>query len=85
MTQAYSAVLEGHGNIFRYDSPDLVQTELTPGHHKYHHRHRFDVFGTGQEIRPAEEVEERDVPSLRQVVEEAETWYWQHREQLETG
>lgn len=70
------AVLHGRGNIFRYDSPDPESNENTPDHHRYHHRHRFDTLGTGTEIWPPDRVPEDEVPTLRQVLQEAESWYW---------
>ncbi|MFL5386476.1 MAG: hypothetical protein ACJ8GN_28495 [Longimicrobiaceae bacterium] len=65
----YNAVLLNRGNIFRYNSPHT-------DHRTFHHVHRYDVLGSGAET--VEPVKERDVPTLRQVLGEAETWYWEH-------
>jgi len=63
-------VLSTRGTIFRYNSPHQ-------NHREFHHVHRFDLLGTGAEtVTP---VDERDVPTLRQVLEEAEGWYWGNR------
>jgi hypothetical protein len=63
----YNAVLLNRGTIFRYNSPHA-------DHRAFHHVHRFDVLGSGAET--VEHVRERDVPSLRQVLKEAEEWHW---------
>lgn len=63
----YNAVLLNRGTIFRYNSPHA-------DHRTFHHVHRFDVLGTGAET--VDPVDERQVPSLRQVLKEAEEWHW---------
>ncbi|HZG42985.1 MAG TPA: hypothetical protein VEY93_08495 [Longimicrobium sp.] len=73
-----SAVLHNRGTIFRYDSPDPEPAKETPEHHKYHHVHRFDVPGTGAQIVPPARVAEWEVPTLRQVFQEAERWHYEH-------
>lgn len=75
---SYSAILNNRGNIFRYDSPDLVQDAATPDHHKDNHCHRFNVLGTGEEIKPPRSLAPKDVPTLREVLEEAERWHYDH-------
>jgi hypothetical protein len=65
----YNAVLLNHGTIFRYNSPHS-------DHRHYHHVHRFEVLGSGAEA--VTELREQDVPSLRQVLKEAEDWHWAH-------
>ena len=67
----YNAVLLNRGTIFRYNSPHR-------DHRAFHHVHRFDVLGTGNET--VTEVREEDVPSLWQILREAEDWYWAHLE-----
>jgi hypothetical protein len=73
-----SAVLHNRGTIFRYDSPDPEPAKETPEHHRYHHVHRFDVLGTGAQIMPPARVAEWEVPTLRQVLQEAERWHYGH-------
>lgn len=63
----YNAVLLNRGTIFRYNSPHV-------DHRTFHHVHRFDVLGSAAET--VHEVNPRDVPSLRQVLHEAEEWHW---------
>lgn len=63
----YNAVLLNRGTIFRYNSPH-------EDHRTFHHVHRFDVLGSGAET--VDLVSERDVPSLREVLKEAEDWHW---------
>lgn len=62
-----NAVLLNRGTMFRYNSPH-------EDHNQFHHVHRVDVLGTGEKtITP---LREADVPSLRELVNEAEGWYW---------
>ena len=63
----YNAVLLNRATIFRYNSPHA-------DHRAFHHVHRFEVLGSGAET--VDEIAERDVPTLRQVLKEAEEWYW---------
>lgn len=64
-----NAVLLNRGTIFRYNSPH-------EDHNQLHHVHRVDVLGTGEKtISP---LGEADVPTLRQLVNEAQEWYWTH-------
>jgi hypothetical protein len=73
---SYSAVLNKEGNIFRYDSPDVVQNEKTGEHHRYHHKHSFDVLGSGSQIGESARIPVHEVPNLRQVLQEAERWHY---------
>lgn len=81
-TYSYNVSLSRAGDLFRYDSPDTDLGPTTAPHHYVHHRHSFDVFGTWEELKPVQEVKERNVPTLRQVVQEAERWYWENRDRL---
>lgn len=71
----YNARLPGRGRrqgmIFRYNSPH-------EDHNRFHHVHRFDTLGTGAEVKPPTEIPEDQVPTLRQVLREAEEWYYAH-------
>jgi len=80
LSYSYTAARSRGGSVFRYDSPDPVETEDTPDHHRYHHVHRFD--DSGKQVGEPEVVRERDVPSFRQVFNEAERWYYDNREKL---
>jgi len=64
-----NAVLLNSGTIFRYNSPH-------EDHNQFHHVHRIDVLGTGEKT--VVPIHEADVPTLRQLVNEAEEWYWAH-------
>ena len=79
---SYSAVLHNRGNIFRYDSPHPDEGSSTPEHHRFHHVHRFDVLGTGAEIRPPVHLDQHEVPALRQIFEEAERWHYANLERV---
>jgi hypothetical protein len=72
----YNAYIRGVGNIFRYDSPDLELKAGAPDHHKHHHIHRFGALGTGEGIKSLEIIPPERVPTLRQVLQEAEHWYY---------
>lgn len=71
----YNARLPGRGSgrgmIFRYNSPHRA-------HNRFHHVHRYDTLGTGDEVRPPTPIPEDEVPTLRQVLKEAEEWYYAH-------
>ena len=79
---SYNVSVGRGGTVFRYDSPDTDVGRNAAPHHSFHHRHRFDAFGTWNEIAPPRQVQERDVPTLRQVLREAEQWYWDNQERL---
>jgi hypothetical protein len=64
-----NAVLLNRGTIFRYNSPH-------EDHNQFHHVHRVDVLGGGEKT--IDPLGVADVPSLRQLVNEAEEWYWAH-------
>jgi hypothetical protein len=70
---ANNAVLSSSGPIFRYNSPHV-------DHNQFHHVHRYDVFGDvlgpGEQMMPPRQLHECEVPTLRQVIEEAEEWYY---------
>jgi hypothetical protein len=82
---SYSAILHKRGNVFRYDSPDLNITALTWEHHRFHHRHRFDVLGSGSEILPPDKVPPDQVPTLQQVLLETEQWYYDNLKAIRAG
>ena len=67
----YNMVLRNESLVFRYNSPHK-------DHNQFHHVHRYDVPGTGEQIKPPTRLRERDVPTLRQVLQEAERWYYQN-------
>lgn len=67
---SYNAYVAGQGNILRYNSPH-------DDHNQFHHVHRFDFFGGGDET--VEEIKtEEDRPTLSDVLEELRNWYWQN-------
>jgi hypothetical protein len=68
---SYNARVRGLGNIFRYDFPHS-------DHNRFHHVHRFDAFADHEQ----ETVQECEWPTLGQVLEELERWYYLNREQL---
>lgn len=71
----YHGFVEGRGSLFRYCSP-----HLDDGHRPYHHVHRFAI-PTLAAIIPVERITDgNDIPTLRQVVEEARDLYYGHDE-----
>jgi hypothetical protein len=65
----YNVVLNNVGTIFRYNSPH-------EDHRQFHHVHRIDVLGSGAEtVLP---LKEREVPTLREVLQESERWHYDH-------
>lgn len=62
---SYNVVLEGEGNVVRYDGPH--------DHRPYHHVHRFDVFGADT-VGTVTQVQGDEFPTLGEVLQEARTW-----------
>lgn len=66
-----------------YNSPHVRPGFVDPvEHHNYHHKHVYDVFkgdkhGTVKLIH-----DEDDVPTLAEVIEELEEWYYLHLDDL---
>lgn len=74
---AYNASVRGQGNLLRYDN-----VHAHPGHPNEHHRHDYD-WRTGEELHGSPFwVGEPGWPTLSQFMEEVESWYWEHREEL---
>lgn len=73
----YNAFMRGHNNLLRYDN-----SHSFPGHEDSHHKHEYD-WRTGQQFPGFPEwVGEHRWPTLGQVLEELEQWYWKNREDL---
>lgn len=79
---ANNIVLVNVGTVVRYNSPHA-------DHNTFHHLHRYDVFGDelapGEQIMPVTKLHEREVPTLRQVMQEAEDWYHKNLGRLPKG
>lgn len=67
----YNVRVEGRGNLFRYDCPH--------GHRPFHHVHRFEVR-SGDHEGTVDKIEPEDVPTLGDVLEEAERWFYDNYE-----
>jgi hypothetical protein len=67
----YNARVRGVGNVLRYDYPH-------PDHNRFHHVHRYDVFNGDEDG----SVEACEWPTLGQVLDELEEWYYENRENL---
>lgn len=77
---SYNAYVRGYHNIFRYDNLD--GDYLRPGHLDEHHRHVFDWRNGTERIGSPYWVGHDDWPTLGDVLQELETWYWQHKDDL---
>jgi hypothetical protein len=71
-TYSYNVVLEGEGNILRYDGPHE--------HRPYHHVHRFDPLETERASIAALHGDER--PTLGEVIDEARGWMEGHIDEI---
>jgi len=77
---SYNAFIRGNYNLFRYDNQD--NDYFRPGHRDEHHKHLFD-WRTGEELPTSPAWIGADKwPTLGEVLQEVEEWYWQHREDL---
>jgi hypothetical protein len=72
---SYNAAIRGVGNILRYDSPH-------PDHNREHHVHRFDVFAGVERRPPIFILDESARPTLGEVIEEVQAWYYANLDQL---
>lgn len=73
----YNAFVRGRNNILRYDNAHSY-----PGHGDAHHKHMFD-WQTGEQLPGFPEwVGENGWPTLGEVLEEVEQWYWGNRDDL---
>ncbi|MBN8609164.1 MAG: hypothetical protein J0L92_01165 [Deltaproteobacteria bacterium] len=72
---AYQAWVRGHHGILRYDS-----THPHDGHLDEHHVHYFD-WRTDEQT-ALRWVGAAEWPTLGQVIEEVERWYWESRDTL---
>lgn len=80
---SYNVLIRGRGNLFRYDSPDLVPTSATVEHHKYHHKHVYSLEPLGRQVQVVLIENEDDIPTLGEVLREAEAWYYDHIGELD--
>jgi hypothetical protein len=63
----YQAWVRGVHSILRYDAPHE--------HRPHAHKHLYDTFGTGRELKVIELVDEDRVPTLGQVIRELQQWH----------
>jgi len=68
----YARIHESY--ILRYDSP--------VDHRPFHHKHVFDPFRAGVELR-VEQFDDMDMtPTLGDVIKELQDWYWEHEVEI---
>lgn len=72
---SYNVSLQNLGNIFRYDSPHST-------HNREHHVHRYDVLNGDTTGILTMDYRDDNWPTLREVVDEAAHWYYQHIPEL---
>jgi len=80
ISYSYDVVLQGRSNVFRYCSPHGEDHEIE--HHRHHHRHQFDPFGPSPDEYTVAIDYAGDWPTLGQVIQEADTWYWENVHRL---
>lgn len=74
----YNAFVRSQHNILRYDN-----THTYPGHADPHHKHTYDP-DTGARLPDSPHwIGQDDWPTLGEVIEEVERWYWEHRAKLD--
>jgi hypothetical protein len=70
----YQAYVLGRGNILRYEGPH-------PTHNQFHHVHRYNTFGDGDDrVEPIETEDAR--PTLSEVLDELREFYYEHIDEL---
>jgi len=71
---SYHCHIGGGPNILRYDSP--------VAHRDFHHKHLFDTFGDNSETEILHLDTEESVPTLHEVLQELQAWYWENHEKI---
>lgn len=80
---AYNVFLRNHFNLFRYDNQDDYFLSLGQEHKDIHHKHLYD-WEIGEELPDSPIwVGEDSWPTLGEVIQEAEEWYWSNQDKLE--
>lgn len=77
---SYNISVQNIGNIFRYDNQDDYWVDECD-HADNHHVHKFE-WERGDQKGSVIWVGENDWPTLGDIIEEAEEWYWQQRHRL---
>jgi hypothetical protein len=80
-TYAYNVSVRGFGNIFRYDNQH-DDFSFRPSHADEHHKHLFN-WRTDTQLPNSPIWTGYDKwPTLGEVIEEVEEWYWDHHDEL---
>lgn len=77
---SYNASVSNRGNILRYDNQDYDY--LRPGHLDEHHKHIFDWHSGDEGAGSPIWVGKQNWPTLGDVLQELQDWYWHHRAEL---
>ena len=78
---SYNASIQGYGNILRYDNQDEDYT-FRNGHLDEHHKHIFDWRTDREDLENLVWVGYEKWPTLGDVIQEMEKWYWQNHSSL---
>jgi hypothetical protein len=73
-TFRYHAWVRGVHNILRYESAHE--------HRPHAHKHQYATFGNGLETAVVDLLDERQVPTLGEVLRELQTWHAEHAAQI---
>ena len=79
---SYNVSLQGKCNIFRYDNMDDYHYLSRDNHSDTHHKHLFDYKALKEHDDSPIWIGEDGWPTLGEVIQEAENWYWKHKSHL---
>jgi len=83
VSYAYNASVQGFGNILRYDNRDDYFV-VHSAHKDKHHKHSFNWLTDTQNFEELTWVGYDNWPTLGQVIEELQDWYWSNYANLAT-
>jgi hypothetical protein len=81
LSYSYNVSICGLGNVFRYCAP---HDDDAMEHHLQHHRHAYDPFGPEPHRYTVRLITDGDWPKMDEVIREADAWYWENLESLES-
>lgn len=76
----YHAFLSGHGNVRRYEGPDLNPHPRAPEYHREHHRHLYHPLTLEETV---EILNENETPTAPEFIREMLNWVSENAHLLE--